>query len=92
MLIALDYDGTYTVDPVFWGEFVRMARKRGHEVILVTNRSEVEKDAGIIMLSKNNKVYFTAGRAKEKYMDEAGIKPDIWIDDSPYFILNDAKK
>jgi hypothetical protein len=38
MKIALDYDGTYTVDPQFWEDFITLAKVRGHEVVCVTKR------------------------------------------------------
>ncbi len=30
MLIALDYDGTYTADPGLWHPFIAASRARGH--------------------------------------------------------------
>ena len=38
MLIALDYDKTYTADPALWDNFVDLAQSRGHTVKIVTMR------------------------------------------------------
>lgn len=35
-------------------------------------------------------IYYTSRIGKKKYMDEKGICIDVWIDDSPVFILEDA--
>lgn len=43
MLIALDYDGTFTEDPTLWVSFIAMAQAHGHDVIGVTMRYEFEK-------------------------------------------------
>lgn len=45
MLIALDYDGTYTADPVFWETFIVSARVHGHTVVCITMRHEHEEMA-----------------------------------------------
>lgn len=79
--IALDYDGTYTADTLLWDEFMKLARSRGHEVILTSNKKsadlskdvalkEIAKIAAGLILGKNRKT------AKENH----GIEFDIWID------------
>lgn len=85
MKIALDYDETYTKDPVLWGYFIDHAVQRGHEVMVVTFRApELEiEDMGI-------PVYYTSYRAKRKYMESQGVRIDIWIDDSPETITVDS--
>ena len=81
MLIALDYDGTYTADRPLWDEFAREARRRGHEVIIVTARYEAGEqlsDAGEM------RVCYTNRQPKRKYLrDLHGLVPDVWIDDAP---------
>jgi hypothetical protein len=46
MLISLDYDNTYTLDPKFWDMFVKNAISSGHRVICCTMRYEHGFDAG----------------------------------------------
>ena len=42
MLIALDYDETYTADPVLWDRFIGDANDHGHTVWIVTARRDTE--------------------------------------------------
>jgi len=93
MIIAIDYDDTYTRDPLMWKEFILMARKRGHNVYCVTSRdgtydSEVQIDLeGIV-----EDIYFTNGKQKEKFMLDIGICVQVWIDDCPLSIVNKEMK
>lgn len=80
MMIALDYDGTYTADRPFWDSVVALARKHGHEVKMVTMRTPEQSIECVGM-----DVIYTSKRAK------AGVfKADVWIDDKPYFIGMDG--
>lgn len=85
---ALDYDGTYTLDPEFWQEFVQLAEQHGHRVVMVTARypdtEEVDDAPG------GCRVYYTARLAKKPFMrgSRDGV-PDVWIDDDPMHILVD---
>lgn len=90
MLIAIDYDGVITENGAFWLEFINHARSHGHGIICVTGRKKTEKDAGILAFMRHIQFYFTAGKAKKGFMADKNIFPDIWIDDTPYFIENDA--
>ncbi len=87
MLIALDYDGTYTADPGLWNHFVDVARSRNHEVHLVTLRTESEPvRLGCIV----DRVHYTDRKAKRPYMEARGLSVQVWIDDMPDFILASA--
>jgi hypothetical protein len=80
MLLALDYDNTYTQDPVLWDGFILAARSRGHAVKIVTMRypSEPVEVPGV-------DVVYTSRQAKKHFM-----AADVWIDDTPAFIFQDA--
>ena len=87
MLIALDYDKTYTADPALWDDFIQLAQDRGHTVKIVTMRyppgfndypSETIENAPC-------KVVYTSRKAKS-----AVINADIWIDDSPQWVYQDS--
>lgn len=91
MNIAIDFDDTFTADPDMWKLFIRSAYENGHNVFVVTWRSEGERfevdlevPANFIMAK-----HFTARKAKRKYMEDKGIYIDIWIDDNPAAILYD---
>ena len=84
MLIALDYDGTYTEDPDLWDRFIQSAKERGHRIICVTMRYPGEP-VGTIGIE----VIYTSRRAKKPHLEAAGVSVDIWIDDNPHWILLD---
>lgn len=90
MLIALDYDETYTEDPLMWDRFIRLAIASGHAVICVTMRHEGESADVCESIGRLCTVYCTGRRAKLEYMTEIGRIPDVWIDDSPMFITQGA--
>ena len=92
MLVCLDYDGTYTQDPALWDQFITSAKASGHRVICATMRYEdtegAEVKKSLSHLVEN--IYFTDRLAKVAWLKERGIKPDVWIDDSPFWLLNNA--
>ncbi len=90
MLIAIDYDGTYTADPKLWRRFIIDATKAGHEVICATMRTEVEVLSMCEDLKNLTTIIYTNRKAKKIALLEQNIKPDIWIDDNPFWILNDG--
>lgn len=94
MKIALDYDATYTEDPLFWDEFITFTRQRGHEICLLTYRDDrydwTELMTYLTEIMKLELVC-TRGVAKkwfaENFMDNP---PTIWIDDNPKSILENS--
>lgn len=80
MLIALDYDKTYTADPGLWDAFLNLAEDRGHTVKIVTMRYPSEPIEGL-----NIEVVYTSRKAKF-----GSIPADIWIDDTPQYLFQDA--
>lgn len=91
MLLALDYDDTFTRDKQFWWDFVLSATRCGHSVICVTaraecHRAEVEDDLGDMVEA----IICTGGKAKHKAAYDAGFMVSVWIDDQPQWVHNDA--
>lgn len=91
MNLSLDYDNTYTRDPIFWDNFVNMAKAHGHTVYCVTMRypsegDDVQENLGDLVEA----IYFTSRQAKRDYMFKQGISIDVWIDDIPFFIDHSA--
>lgn len=84
MIIAIDYDGTYTADPHLWNGFMQAAVDAGHRIICVTMRRP-DEPAAIPC-----EVIYTARRAKVRFMEEIGQKVDVWIDDAPHWLLSDG--
>jgi len=84
MIIAIDYDDTFTRDTVLWRNFIELARNLGHEVICVTNRSTPpsqgkEQD----LLPEDVQIVCADNRFKRVAALQAGYQIDIWIDDNP---------
>jgi hypothetical protein len=80
MLIALDYDKTYTADSALWDDFVQLAQDRGHTVKIVTMRTPQEAIDSVPV-----EVVYTSRKAKS-----AVVRADIWIDDSPHWVYQDS--
>ena len=87
MIIALDYDDTYTRDPNFWDSVIQLAQNKGHKVVCITMRYPYEIDKEKF---PDVEIICTNRQAKWFYIQEHNIRIDIWIDDSPYFLLNNG--
>lgn len=85
MKIALDYDHTYTADPLLWHNFVMAARQHQHDVRIVTFRLEKREGGNQDILDAASilgiPVIFCNGEPKASVWDA-----DIWIDDAPQMI------
>jgi hypothetical protein len=88
MNIALDFDDTYTRDPTLWNKFIKDAKDRGHDIRIVTFRKKAMTDPALDWLGSSIPVIFTEGNSKRSYCNRMGWFPDIWIDDSPEFIVD----
>lgn len=86
VVFALDYDGTYTAAPELWDRFIEDAHRRGYTVVCVTMRKPEER----LDVDLPCEVIYTSRRAKVPYMKRLGIRVNIWIDDSPHWLLSDA--
>ena len=89
--ISLDYDDTFTKDPVLWRHFSRDARQRGHRVVVCTMRYEGQESVAVIKslgdIIPSEDFYFTGRQLKREFMESRGVKVDIWIDDKPEYIV-----
>lgn len=86
MKLGLDYDDTYTADPLLWNWFIAKALERGHEVYCTSFRNEEDMEEpklslGLLIGSAN--CYGTGGLGKNHFMLKQGIQIDVWIDDCP---------
>ena len=90
MLIALDYDGTYTADPSFWDRFIAAARASGHRVFIVTMRFPFEGSDLERLRWKVDRIVFTSREAKGRHLFRLGHDVDVWIDNHPSHIVQDA--
>lgn len=83
MKIALDYDGTYTLDPTFWDHVIAAGQARGHEFVCVTARAfPPADDEPRIPIPI---VCVPLGLKRKGAMEEGHLF-DVWIDDCPGMI------
>ena len=93
MNYSLDYDNTYTTDPVMWDALIDMMKRYGHKVYVVTMRTPEEgEEVRKYLADKVEMVICTSRKAKQDYVTSMNVRIDIWIDDMPWFILNDARQ
>jgi len=91
MIVALDYDDTYTRDPLAWARVVDVLKAAGHEVLCVTWRNDTDANRKLVVIPglRWNQHYFTQHTAKKRFMERQGICVDVWIDDNPEAVLRD---
>jgi hydroxymethylpyrimidine pyrophosphatase-like HAD family hydrolase len=87
MLIALDYDDTFTSDTQCWREVIEVLKKHGHEVFIATSRFNTLENRREIKESTGLEALFCAHNAKAETARGQYINPDIWIDDDPWAIV-----
>lgn len=86
MIIAIDYDSTYTADPHLWNQFIKMAESAGHTVICVTARPEIMGQPVLDSIGKLVPVIFAGAEWKREVAEKHGYKVNVWIDDAPEYV------
>lgn len=94
MIVAIDYDDTFTLDGKMWSSVVREIKAAGHDIFMVTARRNTNENVDQINSHLDcwdcqMPIILTEGRAKRPTMEGRGIKVDVWIDDHPEGIAND---
>lgn len=96
MRISIDYDDTYTKDPLMWNWFAQQALDRGHEVYCVSARGEHHMDDPKMTLGRvigADKCFGTGLQSKREYMQKVRkIHIDVWIDDLPEMIVEQHQR
>ncbi len=90
---ALDYDKTFTADPVLWRAFIRMCKLRGHVVRIVTARDERHDNTeALFKLEREIPVIWCRGVAKRWWVKHfhPDFPVDIWIDDKPEAVIENS--
>jgi len=88
MIIAVDYDGTYSADPDTFNKLIELFKAAGHTVICVTGRS----DDGIMDVPVRESIgklvpcVFAGKEWKANAAKRAGYNVSVWIDDMPGMI------
>ena len=84
-IFSLDFDGTYTLDPEMWNEWVILAQARGHIIYCVTLRSPTYS-VEVLGSIGADRCIFTSSEGKKEFTKQLNIDIDVWIDDIPEFI------
>ena len=93
MTIAIDFDDTFTADPVLWSAFIKSAKARGHKPMCVTGRRNSEENIDLINAEFDRwdcqmPVFFCNLSSKVDTMERHGVKIDVWIDDAPLTLVH----
>ena len=89
MLIAIDWDGTFTKDKIFWMKFIELiSYSKNVEYIIATGRdSQIE----IVKYLRDNiprsqmpvGIVLCGDDYKRKAVEKHGFQVDVWIDNEP---------
>lgn len=92
MIIAIDYDDTFTADTLMFTETIKKFQEFGHQVICVSarretfaNRREIEN-----ALPSGVEVFLSYDCPKRLFTKMKGVYVDIWIDDKPDAIIEEG--
>lgn len=88
MKVALDFDETITLDPLFWVAFIHMARASNHEVAIVTSRSPIGDNFDVASFADDADVEVIFCNGDQKATRHTA---DVWIDDKPESIPTYSK-
>ena len=88
LIIAIDFDNTFTAAPLLFSEFIKHAKALGHRCYIVTARRNTVENADIVdgqldLWDCQCPVIFSNLGSKITEMARRHIKVDIWIDDDP---------
>lgn len=92
LIIAIDFDDTFTADPMLFSTFIVMGKSQGHRFYCVTNRQKTMGDTELIndyldRFDCQMPIVFANEYGKVETMERLGIKVDIWIEDAPRTLL-----
>jgi hypothetical protein len=84
MIIAIDFDGTFTVDPRTWRSVIRTLVDAGHTVICATARTQSNANDHDLSEATGVKVVCCGVEVcKRVACARAGYNVAVWIDDCP---------
>jgi hypothetical protein len=88
MIIAIDYDNTFTLDPDLFRDMAQRFQRRGHRVIVITGRSDEDPWGTEVrtMVRDLCPIVFAGLSWKREAAIAEGYIVDVWIDDMPEYI------
>lgn len=87
MIVAVDYDNTYTAAPELFEKLIKLFQEDGHTVICVTGRGLDMSKPVMDSIGKLIPCVFAGGEWKKDAAEKQGYKVDVWIDDNPSYIM-----
>jgi len=88
LIIAIDYDDTFSADPEFWTFVIEHGKSRGHAFVCVTARCGSPEDRHELREALPNiPFHFSCDEPKADYARRYGLGIDVWIDDMPGWIV-----
>jgi len=93
LTISMDFDRTFAADPKLWGEFARKSVAEGNTVVMISRRPEADRDEVTKTLGEyadafSQVLLIGSEKLKADAAKDAGIKVDVWVDDSPQTITD----
>jgi hypothetical protein len=88
LIVAIDFDSTFSADPELFRAFVGLLKARGHTPIMVTGRPEKYgmDEAPKALVGDLMPIIFAGGEWKADVARVRGYEVDIWVDDNPTYI------
>lgn len=83
MIIAIDIDGTWTLDPAFFCSFAGFAESLNHQVIIVTGSEQPPAKLSSLGLHSATILICQRGEFKRDCALRHGFSVDVWIDNEP---------
>lgn len=85
LVVAIDYDGTFTADPQCWTAVIHCLRAAGHRVICVSARTEADGSRAELTraLPAGVPILLSEFGQKRQFARSRGWSVDIWIEDHP---------
>ena len=98
MTISIDFDETFSKDPVMWGEFAMKSESEGNTIVMISrrpdtvaNQKEIADTIGIHLHAFSKIMLIGEGMQKADAAAAAGISVDVWIDDAPETIQSSTE-
>lgn len=93
--LAIDFDDTFTANPAFWLDVIRIATKHGITCYIVTCRRDTPENREIVYGDRENtktglpwsRHIFTNLGPKRDFCIARGLHIDVWADDDPGCVL-----
>jgi acid phosphatase class B len=92
VIFGIDFDNTFSADPVLFHSFLDLLTARGHSAVIITGRTKPTGSHGLdefaveVTTKCRIPIIYAGMKLKRLAAQEAGYNIDIWIDDNPVFI------